>query len=72
MSKEECENCGYSFDWKEETCEWVAFTLTTGACRRYPPKVSIDKDGSKITSLPRIYKTEWCGEYKAKTESEMQ
>lgn len=72
MSDERCELCRF----------WISNTFNdTGLCRRYPPKVYGDVDGnirdgdgqvwtSSEVAYPFTAKGEWCGEFKAKEESD--
>ena len=54
--KQTCENCIY----------WEIVSETTGACRRYPPKIVILKDGTESTEWPKTAKGSWCGEHTLK------
>jgi hypothetical protein len=35
-----------------------------GKCRRHPPALISDPDGSVFTRFPRVEKSDWCGEHR--------
>jgi hypothetical protein len=52
-----------------ETCEWYSVggaTRYDGECRKLPPTVVCDDEGSVKTRFPEMLRDEWCGEYRRK------
>jgi hypothetical protein len=61
--KPRCETC--RFFWKE-ACVDEAGVQGDGLCRRYPPvAVAQDEHYYQREILPRVYGSDWCGEWKA-------
>ena len=57
--KENCGNCKYWRNFKEETA---------GICRRYPPTlIKKEEIVDLIISFPTTYSIEWCGEWQKNT-----
>ena len=58
-------------------CVWYAITTvdadkggSVGECRRYPPQITADGDGSYITRWPLVQGYRWCGEFTPEQEDE--
>ena len=54
--KNRCENCRFLSNWHDDV---------KGECRRYPPQViwALDEEDS---FFPKVFISEWCGEFKEK------
>ena len=40
------------------------YTYSEGKCRRHPPALISDPDGSVFTRFPRVEMSDWCGEHR--------
>jgi hypothetical protein len=52
-----------------ETCETCKFRdRVSDDCRRFPPRILQFERGSTRSQFPRVERSDWCGEYKERTD----
>jgi len=62
-----CETCRF-FSQVAETDGVIHADIIDGLglCRRYAPRPGVGEHGELETDFPRVYDTDWCGEWETK------